>query len=65
MRTEALPIITVSFAVDIELEYNPFDGRTKEDIAVALQDQVQDLLYEATPSVQAVSSSITFISTND
>ena len=65
MRTEALPIITVSFAVDIELEYNPFDGRTKEDIAIALQDQVQDLLYEASPSVQSVFSSITFVSTND
>jgi len=41
-----VPKLTVSFAVDLEVEYNSFSGKTSEEIAEALQDDLDDLLDE-------------------
>jgi len=46
MEPVVVPKITVSFAVDLEVEYNSFGGKTAEDIAEALQDEMHDLLFE-------------------
>jgi len=60
-----VPKLTVSFAVDIDVEYDSFGGKTPADIAIALQDEIDDLLYEAAPSVSSVYTSITAIDSND
>lgn len=46
MEPVVVPRLTVSFAVDLEVEYNSFGGKTAEDIAEALQDEMHDLLFE-------------------
>ena len=56
-----VPALTVSFAVDIEIQYDPFKGRTPEETAGLLQDAVDDVLIEAHPDVLSTSTSITNI----
>lgn len=65
MEPITVPKLTVSFAVDIDVDYDSFGGKTPTDIAIALQDEIDDLLYEASPHVSAVFTSITAIDSND
>lgn len=65
MEPITVPKLTVSFAVDIEVDYDSFGGKTPQDIAIALQDEIDDLLYEAAPNVSSVYTSITALDSND
>ena len=65
MNPVYVPKLTVSFAVDLEVEYDSFGGRTPQDIAIALQDELDNLLFETSPSVKGVFTSITAIDSND
>ncbi len=60
-----MPKLTVSFAVDLEVDYDPFTGRTPDQLAAALQDELDNLLFEASPDVVGVYTSITAIVNND
>lgn len=46
METIPVPKLTVSFAVDVEVAYNSFGGKTGDEIAESLQDEIHDLLFE-------------------
>lgn len=59
-----MPELTVSFAVDLELKYDSYQGRTPSDIAIALQDTLDDLLFETSPNVVGVYTTITAIDDN-
>ena len=63
MKTIPVPKLTVSFAVDLEVEYNSFGGKTAEEIAEALQDELHDLLFEL-PQVTGVYSTYTSIASD-
>lgn len=65
MEAIPTPKLTVSFAVDLEVNYDSFGGKTPQDIAIALQDEMDDLLYEASPAVTSVFTSITALDSND
>ena len=64
MKTIPVPKLTVSFAVDLEVEYNSFGGKTAEEIAEALQDELHDLLFEL-PQVTGVYSTYTSIASDN
>jgi hypothetical protein len=64
MEPVYVPKLTVSFAVDLEVEYNSFGGKTANEIAEALQDDLDDLLFEL-PNVTGVCTSCTSIEFND
>jgi hypothetical protein len=64
MEAVSVPTITLSFAVDVEISYNSFDGKTTEDIAYALQDELHDLLFEL-DQVTGVYTVCTSINPND
>jgi hypothetical protein len=64
METIAKPKLTVSFAVDLEVSYDSFSGKTPEEIAVALQDELDSLLFETSPDVVGVYTSISDVSNN-
>lgn len=64
METVPVPKLTVSFAVDIEVAYNSFNGKTTEEIAESLQDEIHDLLFEL-EQVTGVYTSCTSIESND
>jgi hypothetical protein len=63
MEPVYVPKLTVSFAVDLEVEYNSFCGKTEEEITEALQDDLDDLLFEL-PHVTGVYTSCTNIQSN-
>jgi len=56
--------LTVSFAIDLEVEYNSFGGKTVDKIAEALQDDLHDLLFEL-PHVEGVCTTLTNLGSND
>lgn len=64
MEPVTVPKLTVSFAVDIELAYNSFGGKTADDIAESIQDELHDLLFEL-EQVTGVYTSCISIATND
>ena len=64
MEPVPVPKLTVSFAVDLEVEYNSFGGKTADEIADALQDEIHDLLFEL-GHVTGVCTSCTSIEFND
>ena len=64
METVPVPKLTVSFAVDIELAYNSFGGKTAEEISEGLQHELHDLLFEL-EQVTGVYSNCTSITAND
>jgi hypothetical protein len=55
------PGIRVSFAVDIEIKYDPFKGRTPEETAGLLEDSLHDILIEAHPHVLSTTTQVTNI----
>jgi len=61
----AVPKLTVSFAVDIEIEYDSFGGKTPEQLAEAIQDEMDDLLFEVNPGVVGVFTTLTAVDSND
>ena len=65
MEPVAVPKLIVSFAVDLEVEYNSFGGKTEDEIAESLQDELDDLLFEVSPHVQGVFTSVTSLGFND
>ena len=58
MEPIVVPKLTVSFAVDLEVDYDPFVGKTPTQIAAALQDELDELLFEASPDVVGVCTSV-------
>lgn len=65
MEPIAVPMLTVSFAIDLEVEYNSFGGKTADEIADALQDELDSILFEISPAVKGVFTSMTSLSFND
>jgi len=64
MDTVPVPKLTVSLAVDIEVAYNSFDGKTADEITESLQDELHDLLFEL-DQVTGVYSSCTSVTSYD
>ena len=40
------PIAQISFTVDVEIEYDPFEGRTPEESSEVVHDDLIDSLWE-------------------
>jgi len=64
MDTVPVPKLTLSFEVDIEIEHNSFSGKTPEEIADSLQDEIHDMVFELN-QVIGMTSSLTGIASND
>ena len=46
MQPVTKPIAQISFTVDIEIEYDPFEGRTPEEFSEVVHDDLIDSLWE-------------------
>lgn len=64
---ESIPAakLTVSFAVELELEYDSFTGKTPDQLAESIQDELDDLLFEVSPNVVGVFTTLTSVESND
>lgn len=65
MEPVVVPRLTVSLAVDLEVEYNSFGGKTADEIVDDLQYELNSLLFELHPSVQKVFTKVTAVDFND
>jgi hypothetical protein len=64
---DAIPVpkIVVGFNVELEVEYNSFAGKTPQELAESIQDEMNDLLMEVDRKVLAVTTSIKTIEVHD
>ena len=63
METVAKPSITVSFQIDIDLEFDSFKGKTPEQFARNVEDDAIDALLELRPEVLGVFTTINNVET--
>jgi hypothetical protein len=64
MEPVVVPKLSVTFSVELDVEYNSFGGKTEDEIVEALQDEMHDLLFEL-PQVTGVYTSCTSFALND
>lgn len=55
------PTITVSFAIDLDLKYDPFKGKSPLEFAALIEDDLSDLLLDLRPEILGVFTSITSV----
>ena len=55
------PTITVSFAIDLDLKYDPFKGKSPAEFAALIEDDLSDLLLDLRPEMLGVFTSITSV----
>jgi hypothetical protein len=65
MEPVYVPRLTVAFTVELEVEYNPFKGRTTEQTAAGLVEVAENLLWETSTSVTSVITKITAVQSDD
>lgn len=64
MEPVVVPRLSVTFSVELDVEYNSFGGKTQDEIVEALQDEMHDLLFEL-PQITGVYTSCTSFVLND
>ena len=62
METAAKPVLGITINLEIEVEYDPFSGKTKEQFSESLLDDLHDSLLDfREKDVQALFSSVVSI----
>jgi len=64
MEPVYVPRLTVSYTVDVEVAYNAFNGKTMDEIADFIQDEMHDMLFDI-EQVTGVTSDNTALYFND
>ena len=65
MEPVYVPRLTVAFTVELEVEYDPFKGRTTEQTAAGLVEVAENLLWETSTNVTSVVTNIITMQSND
>ena len=65
MEPVYVPRLTVTFTVELEVEYDPFKGRTTEQTAAGLVEVAENLLWETNTNVTSVVTKITAVQSDD
>ena len=55
------PTITVSFAIDLDLKYDPFKGKSPIEFAALIEDDLHDALMDLRHEMLGVFTSITSV----
>ena len=65
MEPVYVPRLTVAFTVELEVEYDPFKGRTTDQTAAGLVEAAENLLWETSPKVTSVITNIIAVHSDD
>ena len=65
MEPVYVPRLTVTFTVNLQVEYDPFEGRTTEQMAAGLLETAEDLLWETSSRVTSVVTKINKVKSDD
>lgn len=63
METIARPAVRVTFQVEIELEFDSFKGKTPQQFAENVEDDMMDALTEMRPEILGVYSTMIDVTT--
>ena len=60
-----VPHLTINLSIELDVEYDPFKGKTEEEYAKHLEEEVGEILFEISPNVKKVYTSIVAIDPAD
>jgi len=64
MEPVPIPSLTLSFSVDLDIDYNPFNGKTKEEFIKHIESELHEVLFDVSPSVKNAYTSLIAIDEN-
>ena len=65
MDSVPVPRLTLSFSVDLDLNYDPFKGKTQQEFIKYIESELQEVLFDISPDVKNVYTSLIAIEEND
>ena len=65
MDSVPVPRLTLSFSVDLDVDYDPFKGKTQQEFIKYIESELHEVLYDITPAVKNAYTSIIAIEEND
>ena len=49
MEPVPIPRLTLKFSVELDVDYDPFKGKTQEEFRKYIQDELHELIYDINP----------------
>ena len=65
MDSVPVPRLTLSFSVDLDVDYDPFKGKTQQEFVKYIESELHEVLYDINPVVKNAYTSIIAIEEND
>ncbi len=65
MEQVPIPRLTLNFSVELEINYNPFEGKTQDEYIKYIENELQETLFDVSPNVKNVYTSLIAIDEND
>tara|TARA_B100000131_G_C18077975_1_gene597114 strand:+ start:147 stop:356 length:210 start_codon:yes stop_codon:yes gene_type:complete len=65
MEQVPIPRLTLNFSVELEINYNPFEGKTQDEYIKYIENELQETLFDVSPNVKNVYTSLIAIDAND
>ena len=65
MDSVPVPRLTLSFSVDLDLDYDPFKGKTQQEFIKYIESELQEVLFDISPDIKNVYTSLIAIEEND
>ena len=47
-----IPRLTLSFSVDLDVDYDPFKGKTQQEFVKYIENELHEVLYDINPAVK-------------
>tara|TARA_R100001594_G_scaffold72120_1_gene106739 strand:+ start:333 stop:533 length:201 start_codon:yes stop_codon:yes gene_type:complete len=60
-----IPRLNLNFSVDLDVDYNPFNGKTQDEFIKYIEAELHEVLYDINPAVKNVYTSLITIETNE
>jgi|TARA_R100000234_G_C4915932_1_gene141956 hypothetical protein len=60
-----IPRLTLSFSVDLDVDYDPFKGKTQQEFVKYIEAELHEVLFDINPAVKNAYTSIIAIEEND
>jgi len=65
MDSVPVPRLTLSFSVDLDVDYDPFKGKTQQEFIKYIESELQEVLFDISPDIKNVYTSLIAIEEND
>tara|TARA_R100001082_G_scaffold100392_1_gene69524 strand:+ start:57 stop:263 length:207 start_codon:yes stop_codon:yes gene_type:complete len=65
MEPVPIPRLTLSFSVDLDVDYDPFKGKTQQEFVKYIESELHEVLFDINPAVKNAYTSLIAIDKND